>query len=92
MKIYKTTRQVEEFDVKDEVFLKLIQTYNLDDRRIQEARDLRELFDLYGNIDEFSHELDILLPQGEVVESVRTYYEDCGDAYRDMVDGEWKIK
>lgn len=89
MKIYKTTRQVEEFDVEDGVLLKLIQTYNLDDRGIQEARDLRELFDLYENISEFSPELDILLPQGEVVESVRTYYEDCCDAYHDMVYGEY---
>lgn len=89
MKIYKTTRQVEEFEVKDEVLLKLIQTYNLDDRGIREARDLRELFDLYEDINNFAPELDILLPQGEVVESVRTYYEDYGDAYRDMIYGEY---
>ena len=87
MKIYRTTRQVEEIGVKDEVLLGLIQIYNLDDRGIQEARDLRELFDLYGNINEFSPELDILLQQGEVVESTRTYYEDYGDAYHDMEFG-----
>ena len=87
MKIYKTTRQVEEFDVKDEVLLKLIQTYNLDDKGVREARDLRELFDLYENINEFSPELDIFLSRGDVVESTRTYYEDYGDAYHDMEFG-----
>lgn len=87
MKIYRTTRQVEEIDVKDEVLLGLIQMYNLNDREIQEARDLKELFDLYENINEFSPELDILLPQGEVVESTRTYYEDYDDAYHDMEFG-----
>lgn len=87
MKIYRTIRQIEEIEVKDEILLGLIQMYNLDDRGIQEARDLKELFDLYGNINEFSPELDILLPQGEVVESIRTYYEDYGDAYHDMEFG-----
>ena len=87
MKIYRTIRRIEEIEVKDEVLLGLIQMYNLDDRGIQEARDLKELFDLYGNINEFSPELDILLPQGEVVESTRTYYEDYGDAYYDMEFG-----
>ena len=85
--MYRTIRQVEEIEVKDEVLLGLIQMYNLDDRGIQEARDLKELFDLYGNINEFSPELDILFPQGEVVESTRTYYEDYGDAYYDMEFG-----
>lgn len=87
MKIYKTTRQVEEFDITDEVLLKLIQTYNLDDKGVQEARDLRELFDLYEDMNEFSPELDIFLSRGDVVESTRTYYEDYGDAYHDMEFG-----
>ena len=87
MKIYKTTRQVEEFDITDEVLLKLIQTYNIEDKGVQEARDLRELFDLYEDMNEFSPELDIFLSRGDVVESTRTYYEDYGDAYHDMEFG-----
>lgn len=91
MKIYKTTRCVTQWDVDEEDFLNFLKAENPHDEDIQKAENLEELIKEFGDIDEFSVELDKYLNSDtckmDIFNSSNHYYDNYCDAYDDMEFG-----
>jgi hypothetical protein len=91
MKIYKTTRCVTQWDVDEKDFLNFLKTENLHDEDIQKAENLKELIEEFGDIDEFSADLDKYLNSDickmDIFSSSNHYYDNYIDAYDEMEYG-----
>ena len=94
MTIYQTVRRVYAYDIDDNDFLQYLKKENSNDTGIQKTNNLRELIDDFGCLDEFCGELDHYLFKKDMSEKTEyitdnssSYYEDWGDAYREMECG-----
>lgn len=88
MKIYRTTKKVDEFDIDEKDFLNYIKQENLEDEDIQKINNIDKLIKEFGHIDEFSLELDMYLfnKTNRCFNSSISYYDNYNEAYDDM---EW---
>ena len=86
MKIYKTTRKVEEIEIDDEEFLAYLKKKDPEDEAIQNAQSLDDVFAEYW-ISEFGEEFDECAKETCEHDSHSGYYLDYDEAYQDMEFG-----
>ena len=86
MKIYKTTRKVEEIEINNEDFLAYLKKYNPQDEVIQNAQTLDDVFAEYW-IDEFGGEFEEYAKKTHECDYHSGYYLDHDEAYSDMEFG-----
>lgn len=88
MKIYVTTRMVEEFDLNEDDFLAFLKkSFDLDEE-IQSAKTLKDITDIENVIMEAGDYLTKSKISREIKEKSVTGYSDFDEAYSDM---EWGI-
>lgn len=86
MKIYKTTRKVEEIEVNDEEFLAYLKKQNPEDDAIQNAQTLDDVFAEYW-IDEFGGDYEECAKEIHEHACSNGYYLGYDEAYDDMEFG-----
>lgn len=88
MKIYKTTRKVEQFEINENKFFNWLKKKYPEDRDIKDLNSIEELKKEFGGISEFSEELEQYLTsiESKVLDKSLTFYDNYEEAYDDK---EW---
>ena len=81
MKVYKVTRKIEVFEVDENKLLKTIKEHWKSDEDVQKAKDLDELAELFGGIQDFDNILDELCTFDKIHIKTRTYYNVLTQAF-----------
>lgn len=94
MKIYKTTRKVEQFEIDENKFFNWLKKKYPEDRDIKDLNSIEELKKEFGGISEFSEELEQYLifmenkDESKILDKSSTFYDNYEKAYDDK---EWGV-
>ena len=90
MKIYKTTRKVEQFEIDENKFFNWLKKKYPEDRDIKDLNSIEELKKEFGDISEFSEELEqyLIFIESKILDKSSTFYDNYEKAYDDK---EWGV-